>query len=230
MLNKVESVVILKLDQMQYMKEGEDINDIRNTLLFDRGNVTKLYERVGELENDTLETKRFHKINIIHLQRMNTDIKCMKQQIAELEASIKETIIRKFGMEIDMDKLEKSTLRQYIFDLKTSLTDERKEIDKQIDKQRSILCDLEQEMIKEVQANTDKKNILIVLQEEKNFLTEILKYQDKMYGKHENLHGLDILRDLEKLKAIEEKQMQQIKVGIFKKKLSLNIYFQGAGM
>lgn len=213
MLNKVESVVILKLDQMQYMKEGDDINDIRNTLLFDRGNVTKLYERVGELENDTLETKRFHKINIIHLQRMNTDINFMKQQIAELEASIKETIMRKFGIEIDMDQLEKSTLRQYIFDLKTNLADERKYIDKHIDEQRSILCNLEQEMIKEIQCNTDKKNILIVLQEEKNFLTEVLKYQDKLYEKNEKLHGLDILRDLEKLKAIEEKQIQQIKVG-----------------
>lgn len=213
MLNKVESVVILKLDQMQYMKEGDDINDIRNTLLFDRGNVTKLYERVGELEYDTLETKRFHKINIIHLQRMNTDIKCMKQQIAELEASIKETVMRKFGVEIEMDQLEKSTLRQYIFDLKTNLTDERKEIDKQIDKQRNIMCELEQGMIKEIQANTDKKNILIVLQEEKNFLTEVLKYQDKLYEKNEKLHGLDILRDLERLKAIEDNQTQQIKVG-----------------
>src|SRR5690349_19981683 len=78
MLNEVTTVVCLKMDQMQYFKTQSEFENINNTLLFNNHYVTKLYSRVGKLAVETIEAKRKHRINVIHLAKMKTDIKFME--------------------------------------------------------------------------------------------------------------------------------------------------------
>lgn len=61
---------------------------------------------------------------------------------------------------------------------------------------------------------TEKLNILTVLQEEKNYLRQVLKRQTKMVEKMTSKieKGVDFRHDLNKLKDIEKQQQEQIEV------------------
>lgn len=132
MLNGIEAIVMLKMDQMQYFKKAEDLTKIEDTLLFSNANVCKLYARVGQLALETLEVKRKHRINIVHLSRMKADIKFMEHQILDLKEEIDSAMIKKFGRVVDLDELEEAILRRFVYEMRTNKEDVKKEYAKKI--------------------------------------------------------------------------------------------------
>lgn len=135
-LNKVYVTVILQMHQIQHFREGEDYRDLSKALLFDSTIIMDLQDRVDQLNLETIETKRFHRINIVHLRRMNTDLKFMRSKITSLEAQIKEEMIKKFGMIIKLEELEEEVLRKYVFELETSAEHELRLLEKEIAKKK----------------------------------------------------------------------------------------------
>lgn len=131
MLNDVETIVLLKMDQMQYFKNQDEFVNINNTLLFNNHNVTRLYSRVGKLALETIEAKRSHRINVIHLAKMKTDIKFMEKQIIDLKDGVNQAMLKKFGRIVDLNDVEETILRRFAFEMQIEIRANTDDIKKQ---------------------------------------------------------------------------------------------------
>lgn len=76
---------------------------------------------------------------------------------------------------------------------------------------------LEEELVIETQLNSQKLNVIAVLQDESNYLNEILVAQERDFEKSLRPHRLNLDRDLEKLTAIDKHQKDQIQVWLVQK-------------
>lgn len=198
------------MDQLQYFKTAEDISKIGDTLLFSNTNITKLYARVGQLALETLEVKRTHRVNVVHLSRMKADIKYMEQQIVDLKEEINSAMTKKFGRVVDLDELEEAILRRFVYEMRTNKEDVKKEYAKKIAKVKKALATKEEELAKTIQEGTEKLNILTILQEEKNYLTHILLLQRKMEKQSAEKSHVDYKKDVLRLREIARHQHEQI--------------------
>lgn len=131
LLNDVDTVVMLKMDQMQYFKNNEEFIDIDNTLLFNKQNVLRLYSRVNKLADETIEAKRSHRINVVHLAKMKTDIQLMEKQIVDLKDSVNQAMLKKFGRVIDLNEVEETILRRFAFEMQIEIRSNAEDIKKQ---------------------------------------------------------------------------------------------------
>lgn len=127
------------MHQIQHFREGEDFRDLSKAVLFDSKRLMDLKGRVGTLENEEIETKRLHRINIVHLRRMNTDIAFMRLEITRLESIIKEEMMKKFGLILNLDELEEEVLRKYVFELETTAEEDIRLIEQEM-KKRRVSC------------------------------------------------------------------------------------------
>lgn len=128
--------VVLHMHQLQHFREGEDYRDLSKAVLFDSTLLMNLQGRVDQLKVETLETKRLHRVNIVHLRRMNTDLKFMRSEITRLEELIRQEMMKKFGMVIDLDELEEEVLRKYVFELETTAEDELHQLEMEMRKKK----------------------------------------------------------------------------------------------
>jgi hypothetical protein len=131
LLNEVETIVLLKMDQLQYFKNQDEFVNISNTLLFNNQNVTRLYSRVGKLALETIEAKRSHRINVIHLAKMKTDIKFMEKQIVDLKDGVNQAMLKKFGRIVDLNDVEETILRRFAFEMQIEIRANADDIKKQ---------------------------------------------------------------------------------------------------
>ncbi|XP_055535978.1 cilia- and flagella-associated protein 44 isoform X2 [Wyeomyia smithii] len=208
-LNDINTLVILKMDQLQYFRTEAEFYDIENSLLFNNEKLMKLYARVGQLAMETLETKRKHRINVVHLARMRTDIKYMDQQIIELKENIVEAMIKKFGRVINLDELEETILRKFAFEMRANMDDVKKSYAERIRGLKNIHSKKQEELAKVIQEGTEKLHVLTVLQEEYNNLTKMLANQKRLLEKKEQ-EPVNYEADLVKLKEIAKAQKEQI--------------------
>ncbi|KAH8249465.1 hypothetical protein KR032_009855 [Drosophila birchii] len=209
-VNKVNISAIVRMDQLQHFYEGEDYRDLSQAVLFDADMLVDLRRRADQLSEETKATKRWHRINFIHLRRMNTDIKFMRFEITRLEEEIRQAMMKKFGLIVNLDELEEEVLRRYIFELETSAEDELKALQKELAEKEKELSRCEETLVMETQNNTEKVNIMTVLREEKNLLSTLLDIQDRNYAKWANPNVLNLSYDIEKLRGIETSLLQQI--------------------
>lgn len=120
------------MDQLQHFREGEDFRDVSKAILFDADILVELRRRAEKLEEETMSTKRWHRINFIHLRRMTRDIKFMRFEITRLEEEIKQAMMRRFGIIINLDELEEEVLRRYVFELETTAEQEMRALEKEL--------------------------------------------------------------------------------------------------
>ena len=217
MLNEVNTVVCLKMDQMQYFKNQPEFENIGSTLLFNNHNVIKLYSRVGKLALETIEAKRKHRINVIHLAKMKTDIKFMEKQITDLKDETSQAMLKKFGRVIDLNEVEETILRRFAFEMQVEMRANAEDIKRQyfnkINDLKKTKIAKEEMLNRVIQEATEKLNILTVLEEEKNFLHKIISMQGRR--KEMRAAGIpyrEIDNDLSKLKEISDHQKEQIEM------------------
>lgn len=212
MLNQVETLVILNMNQMQYFRNEDEFKDIANTLLFNNNIVAKLYSRVAQIAAETLEANRKHRVNVIHLARMKTDCKFMESEIVELREQINQTMIKKFGRVVDLDELEEAVLKRFVYDMKANCDNIRKDYDKKRIYYQKLYSDKQVVYNRLLHEGIEKLNILTVLQEEENFLSEIIIHQHKNQSRATSVKHLDLNRDVTKLREISRQQREQISV------------------
>lgn len=216
MMNEVNTVVCLKMDQMQHFKNQSEFEDIGNTLLFNNHNVTKLYSRVGKLALETIEAKRKHRINVIHLAKMKTDIKFMEKQIADLKDETSQAMLKKFGRVIDLNEVEETILRRFAFEMQVEMRANAEDIKRQyfnkINELKKTKISKEETLNRVIQEATEKLNILTVLEEEKNFLHKLITMQGRKKEMRAAGIPYHIENDLTKLKEISNHQKEQIEM------------------
>uniref|UniRef100_A0A182V315 Cilia- and flagella-associated protein 44 n=1 Tax=Anopheles merus TaxID=30066 RepID=A0A182V315_ANOME len=208
-LNDIDTLIIVRMDQMQYFRTETEFQDVENSLLFNREALLKLYARVDQLAAETLETKRKHRVNVVHLARMKTDIKFMRQQLVSLKEEINETMMKKFGRVIDLDELEETILRQYTFEMRANLDDVRKSYEERARELKKLYAKKQEELKKVIQEGTEKLHILTVLQEEYNNLEKALAHQ-KLILERRKQPPPTYSEDLSKLREIAKIQKEQI--------------------
>uniref|UniRef100_A0AAG5DEX7 Uncharacterized protein n=1 Tax=Anopheles atroparvus TaxID=41427 RepID=A0AAG5DEX7_ANOAO len=208
-LNDIDTLVIVKMDQMQYFRIETEFHDVEHSLLFNREALLKLYARVEQLAAETLETKRRHRVNVVHLARMKTDIKYMRQQLVALREQIGQTMVKKFGRVIDLDELEETILRQYTFEMRANLDDVKKNYDERTRELKKLYSKKREELKKVIQEGTEKLHVLTVLQEEYNNLEKALAHQKELQEKRAHPPPT-YSDDLSKLREIAKIQKEQV--------------------
>ncbi|XP_030383032.1 cilia- and flagella-associated protein 44 [Scaptodrosophila lebanonensis] len=209
-INKVQLNAVLRMDQLQHFYEGDDYRDLSKAILFDADRLVDLRRRVEQLNDETLATRRWHRINIVHLRRMNTDIKFMRYEITRLEEEIKQAMMKRFGLIVNLDELEEEVLRRYVFELETTAEDELRALEKELLERQRELMRCEEELIHETQVNAEKRNILAALREEKNVLDVVLDAQERNHEKWTKPNTLNLSYDIEKLVDIDNQMQRQI--------------------
>lgn len=208
-LNEIETVVVLRLNQIQNFKCESEIEKISDSIVFSSTKLTSLYKRVGELEKETQMEKQKHEKNRQHLTRMKVDINHMKEVIVNLTKQINETIIRKLGMKVDIDDIEETLLKKLVAEMHGTVLDLEKSFDKKLENIWKQVIEKENEFARKLQDNTEKNNLLTVLQEQKLKLRETIQRQDRIIcseKEREEEHE----KDIEKLQRIVEKQKTKI--------------------
>lgn len=127
---------ILRMDQLQHFYEGNDYRDVSHAILFDADMLVDLRRRAEKLHEETLATRRWHRINFVHLRRMNRDIKFMRFEITRLEEEIKQAQMKRFGLIVNLDELEEEVLRRYVFELESTAEEEMSSLEKELQERK----------------------------------------------------------------------------------------------
>lgn len=125
-LNDIDTLGYLNMHQMQYFRNLQDFADIEFTLLFNNESIHSIYAQVGILARETMEIERKHRINVLHVGKMKTDIKFMENQIIELKRECVEVVYRKFGRMLTLDDLEETVLRRMCYEMRADIKDIKK--------------------------------------------------------------------------------------------------------
>ncbi|XP_046415054.1 cilia- and flagella-associated protein 44 [Neodiprion fabricii] len=207
-LNDIDMTVILKLHQLQHLKDEMTMEKINDCVVFDKDKLTSLYARVGELREETTEQKAKHKKNRMHLQRMNVDCKHMDAEIYRLKSRIRQEMMKKFGQEVSLNTLYEAVLRRMIYDIKVGLTEMVPVFEGQIKCIRDKYAEEIKTLETVIQDNTEKLSFLTVLEEEQLKLRKVLKHipvsEEEMSRIDSEYRG-----DLKKLENILKSQMEQ---------------------
>lgn len=210
-LNSIDTLIVLRLDQLQYFKDEKEFGDISKTILFRKSTLLQLYARVGELSAETLVHKRNHRVNIVFLSRLKSDCHFMEQQLQLLRDQVKETMVQKFGMPVDLDELQEALLTKLLFEIRLNVDDVVEvEFKRRMAEQKRAVAVKQVELTRVIQEGTEKLNVLTVLHEERNNLDEILANQIKLRDKQQQGAKVDFTRDLEGLRLIVREQDKQI--------------------
>ncbi|KAK6640272.1 hypothetical protein RUM44_011958 [Polyplax serrata] len=208
-LNEVDTVVVLRLNQIQNFKSESEIEKISHSILFPSTKLTSLYKRIGELEKETQMEKQKHEKNRQHLTRMKVDVNHMKEMILNLTKEINEVMLRKFGTKVDIDDIEESLLKKLVADMHRIILDLEKSCDQKLKNIRQELYEKENEYARRLQDNTEKYNLLTVLQEQKLRLRDLIERQDKILCSEKETDEEEI-KDMENLRKVIKSQESKI--------------------
>lgn len=208
-LNEVETVIVLRLNQIQNFVSETEIEKISESILFSSEKLTNLYKRVGELEKETQLERQKHEKNRHHLTRMKVDVNHMKGMIRELNKDIEKSMMRKFGSKIDIDDIEESLLKRLVAEMHGIVKDLEQSFEKKLENAKRQLIEKENNHAKKLQDNTEKYNLLTVLQEEKIKLIEMTQRQNKIICAP-SIDEEEQKRDLDRLRSVAAKQQLKI--------------------
>lgn len=208
-INEIDTMVILKMSQMQYFVNQAQFGDIDNTILFDNESIAQLYARVGDLELETVRAREQHRINVMHLSRMKTDCRRMDALLTELSEQYDTEMMTKFGMRVDLDELEEGVLKRMVYDIRANTSEMQKEYKTKANELRNTFADAQESLKCVVEQEIEKLNVLTILQEEHNWLCTIAANRK---GEQIDVDNSELEKDVAKLSAIAAQQQNEIAV------------------
>lgn len=64
---------------------------------------------------------------------MNTDCKYMEEYICELNRDLRQAMVKKFGMSVNLDELQETILNRFAFTIRSNFEDIKQEYAKKVD-------------------------------------------------------------------------------------------------
>lgn len=61
MLNNVETLAVIRFDQMHYFTNETEMYEIEDTVIVNHDTMSKLFQRVGQLGFETIDEQRKHR-------------------------------------------------------------------------------------------------------------------------------------------------------------------------
>lgn len=209
-LNDLDVVVTLKLHQIQYMINGVLPQDLGQTLVFESNGVTRLQQRIKELEHEKhLQKKHMKESRKTHVQLIK-DRKVFESKLIEMEEQCNTMMIGKFGRIVDLEKLETITFNRSIEEQKERLrlteiqcSEEQLEWDEKIREKKNRIT----ELIKDNTHKLDQLNLL--LGEKKSFENSLDGRQKNLGEEYSGARKSDV-REKQRLIQLVQLQAQEI--------------------
>ncbi|KAG5315180.1 CFA44 protein, partial [Acromyrmex insinuator] len=207
-LNNVQVTVLMKLHQLQYFGESQIPFKVHDCVVFDKKNLSKLYARIQQLYEETLELHVKHKDARAHLHRIKLDCNHMRVNNKKLQDEIKQIIMNKFGQSLSLNKLYETILRRIVYDIKANLSETMTYFNKRIKHIKENYVEELSIFNKLLREHTQKLSFLTLLMEEQSKLQKLLK---KRIISNEEMLQLEekYKSDITKLESILENQMRQ---------------------
>lgn len=120
-LNELDVVVVLRLNQVQYMVNNAIAQDLSPCLVFCGSGLNQLQHRIKELEKEKHEQKRLYREHRHKHVQLIRDKKVMEAKIDELDEKVKNMMMLKFGRLVDLEKLETVSVNRTVEELKEKL-------------------------------------------------------------------------------------------------------------
>lgn len=216
-LNEIDTMVVIKMSQMQHFVDAEQFVNIDQTILFNNESVNSLYARVAEIELETIRARQQHRINVVHLSRMKTDCKYMEKMLADLAEQYDIEMVKKFGMMVSLDELEEGILRRMVYNLRANIDYMQQEYSAKAKELRAEHAAAQERLKCLVEQEIEKLNVLTVLQEEQNWLHALAQNRErKAVGGKTAVDQVVCEEDVAKLSAIEAHQRNEIAVSAYK--------------
>jgi len=120
-LNQIDVIITLKMHQMEYLVEGKLPEDLGEGLVFSRGELQRLHDRIKELVGEKGALRRQQKeLRKEHIQLAKSR-KDKQARITELEARAYDVQMLKFGQLIDLEMLDRMGSNKGAEELKEQL-------------------------------------------------------------------------------------------------------------
>ncbi|CAG9578714.1 unnamed protein product [Danaus chrysippus] len=210
-MNEVDQVVILRYDQIRAsaIKDCTGPGGLSHTVVFPEKMLSKLRNRVLELQDEIKQQKQRQKINRTHLFRMNVDLRAMENRAAELKAQMRDVLTRKLGKPRKVDKTLDELLRQLARRHKFSAAlSAIPHLLNQLNKWRKRYSELEQKYLTAINRYSDRLRLAAALQAD-IYPQKPHKDPTVMPGAYE---PAQYHRDVIRLRIISAQQQEQIKV------------------
>ncbi|XP_018302310.1 uncharacterized protein [Mycetomoellerius zeteki] len=207
-LNNVQVTVLMKLHQLQYFGESQIPFKVHDCVVFDKKKLSKLYARIQQLYEETLELHVKHKDARTHLHRIKLDYNHMRVNNKKLQDEIKLKIMNKFGQSLSLNKLYETILRRIVYDIKANLSEASTYFTKRIKHVKKNYVEELSIFNKLLREHTQKLSFLTLLVEEQSKLQKLLK--QRIISNEEMLQLEEKYKsDIMKLESILENQMRQ---------------------
>ncbi|CAG9858658.1 unnamed protein product [Phyllotreta striolata] len=223
LLNQIKCTVVLNLDQIQNYNPETD--EISNFLVFSKSKLSQLYKRVGVLEYENLQQKTKYETYLKHLTRMKRDITYMDKKIKHLLRKIQLSMYEKFGKSVELKELEEALakktfnktyineleeviLKKLVYEIRVKNTNVKEVYGAQIQHINQKIRNAQDALIRCVKENTNRLELLQVINKEKKELVKVISTQPKRREQLEKVFQTtsEYEKDVKKLETILENQ------------------------
>ncbi|XP_012883971.1 PREDICTED: cilia- and flagella-associated protein 44 [Dipodomys ordii] len=117
-LNELLVAIPLKLHQIEYMVLGEIPNDLSGTLVFSNHSLEKLQKRIVQLQDENNKQQKLNKECRERRKMLIREKREMAKTIQEMEETVSQLMISKFGRVIDLEALQTLSVNTTLEELK----------------------------------------------------------------------------------------------------------------
>ncbi|XP_019696509.1 uncharacterized protein LOC105182290 [Harpegnathos saltator] len=207
-LNNVDVTVTMKLHQLQYLQESDVPTKVDDCVVFDKKKLSKLYARIQELHEETLELYAKYKRSRTHLHRIKIDCNHMSVNNKKLKSEIKQRIMEKFGQNVSVTELYETILRRMVYDIKADLNETTMQFSKRTNEIKECYAEELITFKNMIREHTQKLSFMTLLVEEQSKLKKLLRQHIASGEKMLELEKT-YKNDIIKLERILKNQMRQ---------------------
>ncbi|KAL0481967.1 flagella-associated protein 44 [Acrasis kona] len=178
-LNELQTIVVLKLSQIQSLMQRKIPQDLSEHVVFTNRGLETLADRIRELKDERKQLrKRHHDLQKEHRQL----VKEQKQKELEYQTwkdKVREVQLLKFGRVINLEELEKATVDMESEELKQILQQSEDDSHKELARWDQRLNEYKERLTKITNENTDLLKQLATLRREQQTLENELDASQK---------------------------------------------------
>lgn len=209
-LDNVEIIVFSRKDQLKVDDETTaEADNLDSYSLVNNGTVLKLNQQINQLSIETGEEEEVQKHFVKQLAQAKSECSALNVKINRLKGEIRDALVKKFGLEIDLDEMEESILTKLLM----------KQMDQSQSRASDVKCgrslsnqleEKEKQYLQLKQLHVEKLNLLTALQEETNIFDEELRFQEQLRAKLMKDDKSYATDDLHRLRMISKQQKEQM--------------------
>ncbi|GMH39549.1 hypothetical protein BSKO_07447 [Bryopsis sp. KO-2023] len=131
-LNELDVLVMIKMNQVEYLIDERVPKDLSETLVFSKEQLKRLKNRILELDDERLELRKKQRELRKDYVQLTRDKKLKEGKIEELETRMYDVQLLKFGQVIDLDLLDRVQMSQGTGEIKEQVRLQEKKLAREL--------------------------------------------------------------------------------------------------